>query len=610
MSTLPLTLTSVIGFSGAVHSGLVLHPDDRHVLYPLGSTIVVKDLITGTQRFLQHGHDKPVAALRLEASGKWLATGQVTHPGFQAPIIVWDLDTLEVKYRLLLHKGNIQDVAFSEDGRYLASIGQEDNKLVLWSLETGEPLCGTTAANDAVYCVKFFNKDSTKIVTGGNLNLRVWDFDLANRKVRPTDCNWGAQKRIVNCISVDAQDEFIYCGTASGDILQVSCGPKLLRDSGPKKKPLSLGVQVLNILANGDFLVGAGDGTVALLEKGTFKEIRSLKLDGGITSVVLNAKRDHFFVGTSQSNIYCVALANFDHETRSTCHCAPINCVAFPFGYSELVATASRSDIRIWNTRSKVDLLRIQVPNLECHCVAFTKDGKSILSGWSDGKIRAFKPQSGALMFTINDAHTPGAVTALVASNDSSKLVSGGQDGRVRIWSINKNTQSLLVSLKEHKGAIASISIKDDDSECVSASADGSCISWDLSRFVRSGCLFASTQFSSAVYLPDESQILTTGTDRKITYWDAQDYNAIRIVDGSDAGEINSLSISPDGVMFASAGADRLIKLWHYDEGVVKYVGAGHSGVVKMVKISPDKKTIVSVGAEGSIFFWTYPDAQ
>ena len=39
------------------------------------------------------------------------------------------------------------------------------------------------------------------------------------------------------------------------------------------------------------------------------------------------------------------------------------------------------------------------MPNLECNAIAFNFDGKSILSGWNDGKIRAFYPQSGILCF-------------------------------------------------------------------------------------------------------------------------------------------------------------------------------------------------------------------
>jgi hypothetical protein len=52
-------------------------------------------------------------------------------------------------------------------------------------------------------------------------------------------------------------------------------------------------------------------------------------------------------------------------------------------------------------------------------------DGKAIISGWSDGKIRAFLPQSGKLLYCINDAHHHG-VTAITATTDCQKVVSGG----------------------------------------------------------------------------------------------------------------------------------------------------------------------------------------
>jgi cilia- and flagella-associated protein 52 len=49
--------------------------------------------------------------------------------------------------------------------------------------------------------------------------------------------------------------------------------------------------------------------------------------------------------------------------------------------YSDVYATCSMTDIRIWNAKNRQELLRIQVPNLECHCVTFMNDGKSIISG-------------------------------------------------------------------------------------------------------------------------------------------------------------------------------------------------------------------------------------
>lgn len=65
------------------------------------------------------------------------------------------------------------------------------------------------------------------------------------------------------------------------------------------------------------------------------------------------------------------------------------------------------------------------MPGLECYTVAFMYDGKAIISGWSDGKIRAFLPQSGKLLYCINDAHHHG-VTAITATTDCQKVVSGG----------------------------------------------------------------------------------------------------------------------------------------------------------------------------------------
>merc|ERR1711968_30657 len=96
--------------------------------------------------------------------------------------------------------------------------------------------------------------------------------------------------------------------------------------------------------------------------------------------------------------------------------------------------------------------------------------------------------------------------------------------------------------------------LRQDDSQAVSASSDGSCIVWDLTTKTRSLCLFESTMFKNIVYSPDESQLLTTGSDRKITYWDPFDGQAIRVLEGSDEGELSTLSISKSGSHYVSGG--------------------------------------------------------
>jgi hypothetical protein len=65
-----------------------------------------------------------------------------------------------------------------------------------------------------------------------------------------------------------------------------------------------------------------------------------------------------------------------------------------------------------------------------------------------------------------------------------------------------------------------------------------------------------------------------------------------------------------DGVMFVTAGLDRLVKMWLYDEGDCIAMGSGHSGAINRVKISPDNKKICSVGEEGAIFIWKVPGSD
>lgn len=71
--------------------------------------------------------------------------------------------------------------------------------------------------------------------------------------------------------------------------------------------------------------------------------------------------------------------------------------------------------------------------------------------------------------------------------------------------------------------------------------------------------------------------------------------------------QLNSLDIEADGIGFVTGGEDRLVKLWHYDEGYLLGVGEGHSAGINDVVVAPNKKFIVSVGAEGSVMMWTMP---
>lgn len=221
---------------------------------------------------------------------------------------------------------------------------------------------------------------------------------------------------------IDDKDEFMYVGTRSGDVMQVSLGPMLYRAGGPKPF-IEMGILCIQFTPAKDLVVGGGDGTVNLLRLPTFKLVKKIKLVGAVTSLSVagaGAKGSfEVYAGTTLAHIYLIKYDGATNAMTATlvqrCHFNKINDVAFLANYSELFATASTNDIRLWNLKEMKEILRIQVPsmecelkdslNQECYCCAFMPDGKTIVSGWSDGRIRAYAPQSGKLQYTIVNAH-------------------------------------------------------------------------------------------------------------------------------------------------------------------------------------------------------------
>lgn len=322
-------------------------------------------------------------------------------------------------------------------------------------------------------------------MTGGTYNLRVWSLDIGQRKLRPTDVNIGQLRRVFTCCTIDDDDSHMYAGTVTGDVLQVNLVRCLMKNVGPKQR-FSRSVMAILQTPSGHLVVGAGDGALAVVEKGKLRVLREERLQGAVTCLTLGNAGHDMFAGTSQANIYYVPVATFEPELRNTCHPTAINGVCFPAAYSELFATCGGAEIRVWNSRNCVELLRIQVPNVEVYCVAFTVCGTQIVSGWSDGKVRAFGPQSGKLLYVINDAHA-GGCTAIAAMHDPSnkRILSGGTDGQVRVWQVTKQSETMVASLKDHRARVNCIQVRENDTECVSAADDGSCLIYNMQAWSR-----------------------------------------------------------------------------------------------------------------------------
>ncbi|XP_075232262.1 cilia- and flagella-associated protein 52 [Lycorma delicatula] len=650
-----LELLSIIGFDGNAPNGLRVHPDGVHIVYPLGSKLVVQNWKTKEQSFLE-GHTNVIATVAMSKSGKMIASGQINHMGFKASVIVWDFHKREAIMNCESHKVRVQSVVFSCCEKYLYSLGgPDDSNIIAWHIENKQVLCGSFSSNrisgDAQTLCSA-NIRGTSLISGGDGNLKVWRLFPEERRMSALDVSLGKIKRIITCMEADYKDEFAYCGTSTGDVIKIKLNysldtmvldpvvnPILIgcygKISSKKKKytnkPLeaerySLGVRALLLLEDNSIVIGAGDGTVDVVIQNhsesdfiikqpgklinpclpILKKLKSTRINGMVTSIQKINNEELLMAGTIKCELYLISLKDLSFALLITCHTSAIYDLTFPHDFSTVFATASKDDIRVWNADTSQELLKISLPGSTCSGIVFTHDGKAIITSWNDGNIRAFTPQTGTLLYTISDAHNKG-VSAIAITKDGRKIISGGGEGQVRVWDIKPNKQSLAAVLKEHKGPVSAIDINSSDKEAVTASADGTCIIWDIERYARTAILFSSTLFMCVKYHPTGCQVITCGTNRQIGYWEVFDGSLIREVEGSTSSALNTLDITNDGKYFLTGGTDQILKLWKYHEGVTRYVGVGHAAVITSVRFSPDRQKIISASADGAIFIWNCP---
>ncbi|ELU13570.1 hypothetical protein CAPTEDRAFT_218269 [Capitella teleta] len=346
----------------------------------------------------------------------------------------------------------------------------------------------------------------------------------------------GQLKRVVRCIEIDSDDSFFYCGTTTGDIIAVNMASKKFQAHGPKEL-FSLGVTAVTLMQNKDLLIGTGDGTIAVV-KGkdcNFKRTsKKAKVEGSVTALAVRGVGHQFFVGTAVSQLYKFNYADFSYEMLFSSHSAPVNDLCFPRGFSDVLITCSKEEIRLWTSP----------------------------------KEKTPAHQSGQ--------HGPTYLTK-------------------------------FESLKQHRAQITHIHIRKNDSECITSSRDGTCITWDLLTLVRIHMVRVNTLFMNVCFHPDEFQFITSGTDRRITFWEKYDASKIRELEGSKSGSVNSMDILENGQHFVSAGDDKLVKVWLYDEGNCTHIGVGHSAQIVGVKVAPNNRFIISISSDGAILKWKFP---
>ncbi|TAF39322.1 MAG: CHAT domain-containing protein, partial [Oscillatoriales cyanobacterium] len=168
-------------------------------------------------------------------------------------------------------------------------------------------------------------------------------------------------------------------------------------------------------------------------------------------------------------------------------HVWEVNSLAFSQDGRILVSGGLDGAVKIWNCYKEELLHTLNRPvdffgalaswfdssvGIIC-CVAISPDGKTVAASGLQQPIQLWNTENGRLLRTFTE-HSDSVYT-LAFSPDGETLASGGGDNRIRIW--NFHTGELLETL-EHLGPVQSVVFSCDGKTLVSGSADTTVKIW------------------------------------------------------------------------------------------------------------------------------------
>jgi WD40 repeat protein len=166
------------------------------------------------------GHDKAVTCLVFSADDKLVASG-----GLDGQVKIWDTpkcaelsatiqkaNTAQPLHKIKAHGGGVYGVAFSPDGKRLASTGA-DGAIKVWNTANGDLIFTLSGAHKGGARAVTFTPDGQSLISGGMDKLvKVWEAK-ANGKVLKTLTNPAP----VFTVAVNSNGKYIASGTGATD---------------------------------------------------------------------------------------------------------------------------------------------------------------------------------------------------------------------------------------------------------------------------------------------------------------------------------------------------------------------------------------------------------
>jgi len=239
--------------------------------------------------------------------------------------------------------------------------------------------------------------------------------------------------------------------------------------------------------------------------------------------------------------------------------------------------------------------------------LAFTKNGRYVLSASQDKSVRLWNPLNGVSVKTYSGPHNH-EVNGVIVSEDNSKFVTCGGDKQFFQWDVT--TGNVIRKFVGHDRKVNALAFGPSESVIISGSHDKTVRIWDLRARSR-GSLQVLTDATDSVLCVNVGgdEISTGSTDGQYRRYDVRKG---QLISDSMLQPIGSVCYSNDRECALVSTLDDNIRLIERDTGneLASYKGHTNKRFKVQSALDPSDSFVVSGSEDNTFCFWDLVDSK